>query len=80
MKHKLTIVNFVLVATILLVSAAIFKIWFGPGGSSKTDGKTLIASAQKFQGPGSVRSNYPPSIADEVVKKNLFRKDRIEFV
>ncbi|MBI4382627.1 MAG: hypothetical protein HY579_01160 [Nitrospinae bacterium] len=80
MKHKLSIINFILVAGIVAASALIFKTWFGPSGGSKIDGKTATASARKFQGPETIRSTYSPAAVDEVVKKNLFRKDRTEYV
>lgn len=80
MDKKLLAINGILVMIIVGILALTLKIWLRPAYLSSAGKPSTTAAAQKFEDPTTLRKAYPPATAEAVSQKNLFRKERAEYV
>lgn len=80
MNKKLLIVNIVLIITIAALVAMASNIWLNPPYPSRVEIASVEGAAKKFETPPPLRQNYPPTTQESVIKQNLFRKERVEYV
>ena len=75
-----TSLNIVLILTILALFAFGIRTWVYPKYPDKVDGENLLGTSRELAPLEIARQNQPPQGVNEVVSKNLFRKERDEYL
>ena len=72
--------NVVFILAILTLSACGARSWLNPKYPSRVDGENQVDSSRKIEHLTIKRQTFTPQSVNEIVGKNLFRKERTEYI
>ena len=72
--------NVIFILTILTLSVLGARSWMYPKYPSRVDGENQLNSSRKIEHLTIKRQTFTPQSVSEIVSKNLFRKERIEYI
>ena len=72
--------NVVFILAILTLSACGARSWLNPKYPSRVDGENQMDSSRKIEHLTIKRQTFTPQSVNEIVGKNLFRKERTEYI
>ena len=72
--------NVIFILAILTLSAFGARSWLYPKYPSRVDGENQVDSSRKIEHLTIKRQTFTPQSVNEIVSKNLFRKERTEYI
>ena len=72
--------NVIFILAILTLSAFGARSWLNPKYPSRVDGENQMDSSRKIEHLTIKRQTFTPQSVNEIVSKNLFRKERTEYI